>query len=206
MKYRKFLLVVLITVGIFSAGCEQDSANQGLKFPLENPDHIDSQDYDLYSFILDETFSSEKIVISQETFDYIRVTRDSEHFDYFREKFPNFDTTLVDNLNEVNDTTYLFEDQFHSDNNQLIVVSPKELAQIFDSRNVNDNWQEFYSMYENAAGYIKFSRIGYNDDKTQALVEAGHFFASLGGQGSIIYLVKQQGSWVIQDRLRTWVA
>ena len=195
---------MLITVGIFSAGCETNTGR--LKFPLEPSDQIDSEDYDLYSFILDETFSSGKIVISQETKDYIRLTDDSDYLDYFRDKFSNFDTTLVENLNEVNDTTYLFEDQFHSDNNQLILVSPDELAHIFNDRDVNGNWQEFYQRYEDAAGYIEFTRIGYNDDKTQAILEAGHYYGSLGAEGSIIYLVKQGGSWVIKDRMMTWVA
>ena len=200
------MYAIVFIAAIFLARCENDSPDQRLEFPLENPDHIDSMDYDLYSFILDETFSSEKIVISQETFDYIRVTRDSDHFDYFREKFPNFDTTLVGNLNQANDTTYLFDDEFHSNDNQLIVVSPKELAQIFDSRDVNGNWQEFYSMYENAAGYMRFSRIGYNDDQTQAILEAGFYYGSLGAEGSIIYLVKQGESWEIKDRVMTWVS
>lgn len=206
MKDKKILYAIVFIAAIFLARCENDSPDQRLEFPLENPDHIDSMDYDLYSFILDETFSSEKIVISQETFDYIRVTRDSDHFDYFREKFPNFDTTLVGNLNQANDTTYLFDDEFHSNDNQLIVVSPKELAQIFDSRDVNGNWQEFYSMYENAAGYMRFSRIGYNDDQTQAILEAGFYYGSLGAEGSIIYLVKQGESWEIKDRVMTWVS
>lgn len=206
MKDKKILYAIVFIAAIFLARCENDSPDQRLEFPLENPDHIDSMDYDLYSFILDETFSSEKIVISQETFDYIRVTRDSDHFDYFREKFPNFDTTLVGNLNEANDTTYMFDDEFHSNDNQLIVVSPKELAQIFDSRDVNGNWQKFYSMYENAAGYMRFSRIGYNDDQTQAILEAGFYYGSLGAEGSIIYLVKQGESWVIKDHVMTWVS
>ena len=134
------------------------------------------------------------------------MTYDSDYYDYFRNNFPDFDTTLVANLNEVNDTTCLFEDEFHSDDNQLIVVSSEELSYIFDSQDVNNNWQEFYRRYENAVGYIQFSRIGFNDDKTQAILEAGHFYGSLGAEGSIIYLVKQRGNWVIKDRRMTWIA
>jgi len=206
MKHIKLFYAILLITGIFLAGCEEDSSGRSLNFPLEQPDSIDNEEYGVYSFILDETFSSEKIVIAQESVPHIRVTYDSDYFDYFRNNFPDFDTTLVANLNEVNDTTYLFEDEFHSDDNQLIVVSSEELSYIFDSQNVNNNWQEFYRRYENAVGYIKFSRIGFNDDQTQAILEAGHLYGSVGGEGSIIYLVKQRGKWVIKDRRMTWIA
>jgi len=204
MKYTKILSALLIIVGIFSAGCENQSGR--LNFPLKQADQIDSLDYRIYSLILDETFSSEKIVIVQETFDYIRVTYDSDYFDYFRENFTHFDTTLVGNLNEVNDTSYFFGEKFYSDDNQLIVISPEELSHIFDSRDANDNWKEFYRRYDHAVGYIRFSRIGFNDDKTQAMFEAGHYYDSVGGGGSIIYLVKQKGNWIIKDRVMTWIS
>lgn len=204
MKYKNLLYAILLTAGSLLAGCEDHSGK--INFPLEQADQIDSEEYDVYSLILDETFSSEKIVIVQETISHIRVTYDSDYFDYFRENFPDFDTTLVENLNEVNDTSYFFEEKFYSTDNELIVVSPEELSHIFDSRDVNGNWQEFYRRYENAVGYIKFSRIGFNDDKNQAILETGHFYGGLGAEGSIIYLAKQKGKWMIKDRVMTWIS
>ncbi|GEM_PF-1694385 len=196
--------VLIFAAGMLSAGCENNSVAPD--FPLETPDPIDSTDYEIYSLILNETFSSEKIVIAQKSIDHIRVTFDDDYIDHFTENFPDFDTTLVENLCEVNDTTYLFADKFHSDDNQLIVVSPDELAHIFDSRDVNNNWQEFYQKYKNAVGYIRFSRIGYNDDKDQAILDTGYYFGSLGAEGNIIYLVKEKGQWVIKDRMMTWIS
>ena len=204
MKILKVIGLGMVIGASVWMGCEDRS--DGLNFPLEKPDHIDSADYEVYSFVLDEIFSAEKIVISQESASHIRVRFDSDYFDYFVDKFPEFDTTLVGNLNEVNDTSCYFADKFHSDDNQLILVSPETLSDIFDSKDVHANWQEFYRRFENAAGYIKFSRIGFNEDKTQAMLEAGYLYGGTGAEGSIIYLVKQRGSWKIADRVTTWVS
>ncbi|MDD5766434.1 MAG: hypothetical protein PHW79_09360, partial [Candidatus Marinimicrobia bacterium] len=50
------------------------------------------------------------------------------------------------------------------------------------------------------------SSVGYDEDKTQAIVEIGVTYAPLAGIGRLIYLNKVDGEWKISGGLTIWVS
>jgi len=56
-------------------------------------------------------------------------------------------------------------------------------------------WKEFYANYPNSGGLISMSAVGFNADKTIALVYMGHSCGGLCGSGGYHVLKKINGSW-----------
>jgi hypothetical protein len=56
-------------------------------------------------------------------------------------------------------------------------------------------WENFYKQYPNSGGWIELSAIGFNADKTVAVVYMGHHRWSLSGGGRFHVLQKKDGKW-----------
>lgn len=207
MKSRLLIyLPILLLLGITIVSCEMDEKETKPDFSLKQSDQISDEIYDIYSLVINEKYSSEKIVIGQATKTSIDLNYENYFYDYLIENYQDFDTSLVQIHEDLNENSVNFGEQFHSDTKEIVLISSDELSYIFDSQDLNADWKEFYNDYENSNGIIRFSRIALNEDKTQAIFEIGHSYASLGGEGSIIYLKKQNDIWTIIDIIPTWIS
>lgn len=56
-------------------------------------------------------------------------------------------------------------------------------------------WPKFFEKYPDSGGSIHMSAVGFNGDKTQALVYMGHWCGSLCGGGGYHRLEKKDGKW-----------
>lgn len=56
-------------------------------------------------------------------------------------------------------------------------------------------WIEFYRQYPESGGIVEFSAVGFNVDKTIAVVYMGHFCGALCGRGNFHVLEKRDGKW-----------
>lgn len=206
MKKEKIVYLTLLSIALIAVSCEKNTKEERPDFPLEQPYQVDEEDYELYSLVINEKYSSEKIVIAQNSTAHVALNYRNSFYEEIKENNPNFDTTLVESLNALNDTSILFGENFISDSKQIIVISSEELSYIFNGQDANSGWDAFYQAYENSNGIIRFTRIAYNEDKTQAILEMGHSFASLGASGKIVYFEKQNGNWTIANTIPTWIS
>jgi hypothetical protein len=77
-----------------------------------------------------------------------------------------------------------------------LVTSPKmissgELKSLIE----RSKWAGFYRQYEDSDGYVELSAVGFNADKTVAVVYMGHSCGQLCGGGAFHVLQKQDGKW-----------
>jgi len=56
-------------------------------------------------------------------------------------------------------------------------------------------WEDFYKRYPNSGGWIELSAVGFNADKTVAVVYMGHYCGGLCGGGGFHVLRKKAGKW-----------
>ncbi|MFV8361709.1 hypothetical protein [Flavobacterium sp. LS1P3] len=207
MKSRLLIyLPILVLLGITILSCEEGEKETKPDFSLKQSDQISDEMYDIYSLMINKKYSSEKIVIGQATKTSIDLNYENYFYDYLIENYQDFDTSLVQIHEDLNKNSVNFGEQFQSKTKKIILISSDELSYIFDSQDLNADWAEFYNDYKNSNGIIRFSRIAFNKDKTQAIFEIGHSYASLGGEGSIIYLKKQHNIWMIIEIIPTWIS
>jgi hypothetical protein len=75
------------------------------------------------------------------------------------------------------------------------LVSADELK----SAMAQGSWQGFYKQYPESGGFISLSAVGFNADRTVAVVYMGHHCGGLCGGGEFHVLQKKDGKWVPLD-------
>lgn len=90
------------------------------------------------------------------------------------------------------------------DPNAYRIIPKSELEKFF--RKNNDGWKDFYQKYPKSAGYWEFSRPGYNQANDEALLYVSHSCGWLCGTGHLYLLSKQNGHWVVKNRVMLWIS
>lgn len=67
-------------------------------------------------------------------------------------------------------------------------------------------WKEFTKRYPKAPGIFVVSRIGFNQEHTEAVMYAAKACGNLCGDGQYVWLVKRGGTWVVAGQTTVWIA
>jgi len=84
------------------------------------------------------------------------------------------------------------------------LISRSELEAIF--KKGPRGWNEFYKRYPKASGYWDFSPVGYDSKGNEALVYLGHHCGGLCGTGHLVLLQKENGRWIVKNRVMLWIS
>ena len=82
-------------------------------------------------------------------------------------------------------------------------ISTQEFANLF--RPNADGWASFYSQHK-SSDLITLSKVGFNSNKTKALVYAASQCGWKCGKGDYFLLNKQNGAWEIVTMINSWVS
>ena len=79
----------------------------------------------------------------------------------------------------------------------------------FISKNENETifkagWKEFHRRYGKDASWLQFSRVGFNSDKTLALLHVSWGADAMAGGGTLYLFERKAGKWVIKSSVDTW--
>lgn len=72
-----------------------------------------------------------------------------------------------------------------------------------------EGWQDFYGRYPRSGGYQWMSAVGFNKDKTRAIVHMDHSCGGRCGGGEYYFLEKIDGNWKqvkVKGRTCLWVS
>lgn len=75
------------------------------------------------------------------------------------------------------------------------LVPSDTLESIFKRGGIIGGWETFYRLYPGSSGYLTLSAVGFNPEKTVAVVYMGHFCGPLCGSGWFRILEKKDGGW-----------
>jgi hypothetical protein len=78
-----------------------------------------------------------------------------------------------------------------------VVLLSREEENEFFSKN-EAGWDEFYEKYPGSGGIIHFSNVGFNAEKTEALVRVKYLCALCSGTETFYFLTKNGGQWRVQ--------
>lgn len=150
----------------------------------------DSDAYDVYSAVMPSEWAvrsanAKTLVIAAETnADFQMCLRPDAEW----EKIIG---GAISNYLEVNKKTWLIRKNIAADTPYKI-ISIKEIESAFEK----GSWDGFYNRYPDSGGYIQLSAVGFNDDRTVAVVFTRHYCGMLCGGGSYNVLQKKDGKWV----------
>jgi hypothetical protein len=88
----------------------------------------------------------------------------------------------------------------------VTLISQDQLNYIFNEDDYYGSWFNFYNTFPNTDGLTQLSVVAYNSDNTKALVDVGLICGPLCGNGTLFYLEKLNGVWVIKKTVDTWIS
>jgi hypothetical protein len=182
------------------------------------PAQIDEEEYAVYSVLINSNLKSdEQLKESGEPKDRVLIIDDKPSLwdgfgdgekDKFFEELKKSSTelqpeTVNDLLVKSNETSTLERKLSIKIDYQLI--KDEEVEGFF--KEGGGGWEAFHKKYPKASGIMTVSRVGFNADKTQALVYTGWSCGGLCGGGGYTLLTKKSGGWVKAGHVGpTWVS
>jgi hypothetical protein len=72
-------------------------------------------------------------------------------------------------------------------------------------RKDSTGWSGFHKKYGEEANILLLSRVGFNPEKTLALLHVSGGMGSMAGGGTLYLFERKNGKWVIKSHMRTWI-
>lgn len=87
---------------------------------------------------------------------------------------------------------------------KYVLLSKQERKSIFATPDTKKAWANFHQKYAGATGYINVSNIGFNEERTQALVNTYRKCGVQCGAEKIALLTKVNGQWSVAATHKIW--
>ena len=184
---RVVSLIVFVLIGFVWVGRAQTAAK------VEDPDA-----YAVYSVVFtpepgEKAAKPRRLIIRAETSDYPRFSSepdgclepDAENEARLR--------PLIDSYRKANKIRSVLQQKFNFPFEYELI--PADLIEGFFTKKGPGGWADFFKRFPGSGGYVVMSAVGFNPDKTLALVYAGHACGGLCGGGAYHLLKKADGKW-----------
>jgi hypothetical protein len=181
------LLILVLVLG---------SCGPGLPNATVTPSpNIEAEEYAVYSALIRQN------PIGYNLGSYFAVREQTmADLDMFERTLENVDrlpSSLMDSYRSRNAASYKLSPNL--DMEQDYIMMPQE---VFDEilLKKGSRWTDFEAKYPGASGFVTFSRVGFNADGDEAIASMGYRC----GAGGLYILVKEDGSWQVQETLMVW--
>ena len=162
---------------------------QSLRSPGTATEMTDADTYDVYSTILPSEWPirvshAKELIILNETRTYQMCLRPDAGSDVRIEP-------AITNYVKLNAKPWLLSPKLAIEIPYRLISSEQLASAVGQAQ-----WDRFYREYPDSKGWIELSAVGFNPDKTVAVVYVGHYCGVLCGGGGFHVLEKRDGKWV----------
>ncbi|MBO0724516.1 MAG: hypothetical protein J2P52_02865 [Blastocatellia bacterium] len=177
----QFILPLIASLLLYQSGAVSADSRSKL--------YEDAEAYEVYAAILPTDWlwqvqKAKSLVIQSETKVYKMCLRpDGES-----EKIVG---PAISEYVRLNEKTWLLQQRLNIEK-QYEFIASDDLKSIFKQPG---GWERFHTQYPDSGGWIELSAVGFNADKTVAVVYAGHHCGGLCGGGGFHILQKKDGKW-----------
>lgn len=170
----------------------------------KSDDGVSEEEYEIYSSLIKQLYvrpDTNLLIIEERTFRYDFGGGDDEPW---REKKKGviIDESAADDYELKNGSKWLFNKNSFKLPAKTILITDDDLRTIFHGRWGDLEWINFYRRFPDSRGFIMFSRIGFNTERTQALVYVGSRCGPRCGDIHFLLLEKLNGVWTTKKELR----
>jgi hypothetical protein len=107
--------------------------------------------------------------------------------------------TIIEDYQAANTTPQPLEANFDLTLPYAFISEPERQQYIND-------WPAFFAAHPDAEGFLTFSAAGFNAEGNQALVYLSYLCGPLCGAGDLYLLVKENGTWQVQQVIGLWMS
>ncbi|MGD8794801.1 MAG: hypothetical protein PVF47_19790 [Anaerolineae bacterium] len=163
------------------------------------PPGVEAEEYAIYSALIRQN------PIGYNLGDFIVVRGQTvgslDMFETTLENVHPLPASLVDSYRAQNAASHALSSNLDIEQD-YVMMSQEDFDKIFGLK--GQAWGRFQERYPEASGFVLFSRVGFNDERDQALVDFGYRCGDLCGAGGLYLLVKEDGQWKVQEELMVW--
>ena len=161
------------------------------------PPYTDADAYAVYAALLPNLFAwqiahAEELVIQSETETHGSTAAgciEAANRDFFKshgDLIKDFDQANKGSRRLIRDLTI---------SKQYVLLPKKQFTGYFANKNAKLGWDAFSKAFPKSGGYQTVSAVGFNAQKTEALVYAQYGCGRVCGNGAFHYFKKQNGTW-----------
>ena len=208
----KFLVLIVLMVGLFPTIFSQSKKMPAPAAAPKPTAAIDDEEYAVYSALIQSLYGNgaKMLVIDNFVSGCVPVGNNSEgerswqqSLDKLPSKLPNLSAKTVADFKGKSRTCRTIESKLTFPT-KYILISQAERRAIFSKADVNKSWQSFQQKYSGANGYINVSNIGFNEDRTQALVDTFRKCGDKCGGERMVLMTKVKGKWSVTATHKIW--
>ncbi|MBD3264543.1 MAG: hypothetical protein GF375_05540 [Candidatus Omnitrophica bacterium] len=164
---------------------------------------LEPREYAIYSEVLNQWYSGSgcNMVIRKNTGVVLPPAVLEKQLRGVKNKLPQVkEETLLD-FKAKNVHSYNLDDFFHLDKGYEITIVPQKMIdEIFKE----GDWEEFYEEYPASRGIITFSRVGFDANREQALVQVSSQWEHSTGSSLYILFRFKNSLWKPEGSFRIW--
>ncbi|MCD4693250.1 MAG: hypothetical protein K8R79_10070, partial [Calditrichales bacterium] len=112
-----------------------------------------------------------------------------------KSSFPGLSDETINNFILFNKNKHIINDTLFTSNSNYSVELKNNIV-----------WNEIYNKYPDRIGVVFFSKVGFNNDKTQAFVDIGFLKAKKSGYGFQVLFKKKGSKWAVLMWLNKWMS
>jgi hypothetical protein len=204
-KFLPAMTTLLISIALALAGCKVFESPTLITTETPVVEPISEDEYLVYAVVIPEIIWSKDIPALIE-YDTCSPSRLEKQRSYLKENLPNLqEETLADFVIQDEKAGRLQESQF--DFNHVFVDTKNYLVskEIGKEEHLLFSWELFRRDHKEGS-LICLSRVGFNQDHTQAFLYATSGMDSLAGQGYYLLLSYEKEIWKIERLLFAWMS
>ena len=200
---------------IVSTNVSGDAIKAGACMNLDRVDEInnrkngtaqnasEAEEYEVYDYLIGPGDANRTLVVIYENTTY--RSKGSNRSDLLKD----MELRTIEDFKAKNSKVYPLQNLFKF-KGKYVIVNESEIYEVFSvnqEKETGDEWEEFYGRCPNSPGILYFSRVGFNSNLDQALVEEGYDFPGmLAGRGYLLLLEKSNGKWNVTSSTMTWIS
>jgi len=193
-------ILIILSFCLALPSCREDIA--------EVPDQIMADEYKVYSDALSQLArlpEGKDMLVIREMTTVGRQEFDERHRSYLKKNFgEKINDHLINQFGAVNAKPVTLQDKF-SDSLNIVLISKAEEDKIFDP--IEEGWKRFYLKYPQSTGIIELSRVAFDANRRKALVYYGALFDyGKGGIGYYVLLERISDGWIVEKKVKCWIA
>lgn len=186
------------------------AASQAKKksIPAKQSTPIDDEDYAVYTALLHELYGGKALTLEREVSGCTSIGSNKEGENAWQkslaglpQKLTRLSTKTIADFKSKSRLCRTLDAKFNS---SVRLISKQERRTIFASKDTRKDWAGFYRKFPGSSGYIIVSSIGFNEDRSQALVDLTNKCGDKCGAEQFVLLSKVNGGWRVSAKHKLW--
>jgi hypothetical protein len=194
-------------IGLILISTAPGSVSMPANHAQSNPDAgVSDEEYEIYSSLIKQFYVEPKtrqVIIEERTFRYdFGVDNDEPWREKSKKKGVSIDESAADDYEAKNSSKWLLNKNSFKLPVKASLITDNDLKAIFHGSWGDLEWINYYRRFPESRGFVMFSRVGFNTERTQALVYVGSRCGPHCGDIHFLLLEKAEGTWTIKKEIR----